>query len=149
VNNIMIINMDRYSLESDAVLLLAKELHLDEEDINMYMYSLWIEENHTGRSHLEARQQLEDWFDRPEQNIVWQDAIIAITIARRDIDVLALRTVRAWLALKSNRIPPLYWLPPEVCDEAYRELVLALLLSKSRLLKPSSIQMKNEAAALS
>jgi hypothetical protein len=123
MNDIIIINMDRYSLERDAVLLLAQSLHLDAEDINTSLYNLWIDENHTGKSHLETLQQLEGWFGRPKQNIWWRDALIAITIARRDIDVLALRTARSWLALKSDRIPPLYWLPSEVADETYREFV--------------------------
>lgn len=123
MNDIIVINMDRYSLEHDAIQLLAKDLHLGEEVINAFMYNLWIDEKHTGLSHLEARQQLEDWFDRPGQSIMWRDVMIVIAIARRDIDVLALRTVRAWLALKSGRVPPLRWLPPEVCDESYREFI--------------------------
>lgn len=123
MENIMIINMDRYSLERDAVLLLAKELHIDEEDIDAQMYTLWIDEKHTGFSQPGVLQQLEDWFARPGQSIVWQDVTVVVTIARLDIDVIALRTVRAWIALKSNRIPHLYWLPPEAFDQAYCEFV--------------------------
>lgn len=119
----IIINMDRYSLEHDDVTHLAEELRLDEEDIKAHMYNLWIDEKHTEVSQTKARQQLEDWFDHREQNVIWQDVTIIVTIARYDIDIIALRTVRAWFALKSNRIPALYWLPSEIFKEDYREFV--------------------------
>ena len=119
----IIINMDRYSLEDDAITLLAEELNCDEEDINAHMYNLWVDEKHTKLSQPETLQQLEDWFARPGQSIVWQDTTVIFTIARQDIDIIALRTARAWLALKSRCIPRLYWLPSEAFKKTYRELV--------------------------
>jgi hypothetical protein len=119
----IIINMDRYSLEDDAVTLLAKELHCDEEEINTHLYNLWIDEKQTTLSQPETLQQLEEWFARPGQNIVWQETTVIFTIARQEIDVLALRTARAWLARQSGRIPRLYWLPSEGFRKTYREWV--------------------------
>ncbi len=40
----MLVTMDRSSLDRDAVLLLAKELYQNEEDINTSMYNFWIAE---------------------------------------------------------------------------------------------------------
>jgi hypothetical protein len=119
----IIINMDRYSLEDDAVTLLAAELDCDEEDINAHLYNLWIDEKHTTLSQPETLQQLEEWFARPGQQIVWQETTVIFTIARQDIDVLALRTARAWLALQSGHIPRLYWLPAAGVKKSSREWV--------------------------
>ncbi|BCL79553.1 hypothetical protein ccbrp13_20180 [Ktedonobacteria bacterium brp13] len=122
MKRVIIMNMDRYSLEYEAVLLLAKELHLEEEDINEQMYNLWIDEKHTTASQPAVLKLLEDWFARFEQS-AWEDVAVVVTIAREDIDIIALRTVRAWFALKANHIPHLYWLPLPALSETYREFV--------------------------
>lgn len=115
------INLDHSLLEEKLLAFLAKKYHQRKK--NLIVSNVWFDGKFDGAERADRIMQiLEDWSSQKDKRL-WPRVRVIVVIARRDIDIQALRLIRAFYLLKTGRVPDIQWLTGAIEEPKYRRII--------------------------